>query len=179
MNPIESLVRLIQDLTAYVPDVLLPVLVALAGMIPFVEGEISSFIGVWAGLHPVVAGLSAAAGNFASVLLVVLLGSRVRSAITARRARRAADWRGPANGDGQSDKPESKGRMRFQRFLVRYGVPGASLLGPLALPTQFTGATLVASGVRRGWVLLWQGIAIVAWTTLSTASATGLLALAT
>ena len=73
-------------------------------------------------------------------------------------------------------KPESKGRQRFRRFLIRFGVPGASLLGPLALPTQFTSAMLIASGVSRRWVLLWQGIAIIIWTGVTTLVATGVLA---
>ncbi|MGI5149451.1 hypothetical protein ACQEVC_24395 [Plantactinospora sp. CA-294935] len=58
---------------------------------------------------------------------------------------------------------------------MRFGVPGASLLGPLALPTQLTAATLIASGVSKSWVILWQVIAIVLWTTLLTLAATGFL----
>jgi hypothetical protein len=68
-------------------------------------------------------------------------------------------------------KPESKGHQRFKRWLVRYGVPGASILGPLAIPTQFTSAMLVAGGTPRAWVLLWQAVAIVLWTTVATVSA--------
>ncbi|MBM9467510.1 hypothetical protein [Nakamurella leprariae] len=36
-------------------------------------------------------------------------------------------------------------------------------------------AILVASGVSERWVLLWQGIAIVVWTTLTTIIAWGAL----
>ncbi len=49
-------------------------------------------------------------------------------------------------------------------------MPGASILGPLAIPTQFTSAILVASGTPRRWVLLWQAVAIVIWTTVATIS---------
>jgi len=56
-------------------------------------------------------------------------------------------------------------------------VPGASLLGPLALPTQFTSAALVSAGVSKGWILVWQAIAICLWTTITTLIATGVLAL--
>ena len=76
-------------------------------------------------------------------------------------------------------KTESKGVKRFKRFLVRFGVPGASILGPLAIPTQFTSAVLVSTGVSKGWVLLWQGVAIFLWTTMTTLIATGVLALVT
>ena len=47
-------------------------------------------------------------------------------------------------------------------------MPGVSLLGPLLLPTHFTAVMLVGAGVAKGRVLLWQGVAIVAWTTLFT-----------
>lgn len=83
------------------------------------------------------AGLAAAAGNFVSVVLVVLVSAQARGAIVRRADPDAAH------------KPQSKGRERFQRWFVRFGVLGASLLGPLAIPTQFTAATLVASGCRR------------------------------
>ena len=75
--------------------------------------------------------------------------------------------------------PESKGRVKFKKFLTRFGVPGASLLGPLAIPTQITSTILVSAGVKTSWILLWQGIAIIAWTTLTTLIATGSLALLT
>jgi hypothetical protein len=170
-----------------------PLLVAVAAMIPFVEGELASVLGVWAGLHPVVAALAAIAGNFASVFVVVFFGARIRAAIIARRARRVptpvpapagAAPGVPSSADVPAEstedpKPESKGVQRFKRFLVRFGVPGASILGPLALPTQFTSAVLVSTGVSKGWVLLWQGVAIVLWTTLTTLIATGVLTLVT
>lgn len=185
MNIIEGL----QNLMSEVPGLIQPLIVVLAGAIPFVEGELASVLGVWAGLNPFVAFSAAVIGNFLSVFVVVYFGSRIRSAIVARRARsRAAvmsdgSTETTAMGtvsstpDATETKPESKGRQRFRRFLVRFGVPGASLLGPLALPTQFTSAMLVASGVAKGWVLLWQAIAIVLWTGVTTAIATGVLAL--
>jgi hypothetical protein len=72
-------------------------------------------------------------------------------------------------------KPESKGRQKLRRWLDRFGVPGASLLAPLALPTHFTAATLIAAGVSTGRVIFWQAVAIVFWAALVTAAALGLL----
>ncbi len=164
MNPIDP-VRSFQDLVAQVPEIIQPIIVVLAGAVPFIEGEGAGAIGVVGGIHPVVAGIAAAAGNFLSVLGVVLLSSRVRTAAMAGRAQQAEL---PA-------EPESKGRRRFRRWLVRFGVPGASILGPLAIPTQFTSAMLVAAGTPRGRVLLWQAVAIVLWTTVATALAWGVL----
>ena len=182
MNPIETLLVSLQEVMAQVPFFVQPLIVALAAMIPFVEGEVASVLGVWAGLHPIVAFLAAVAGNFASVLIVVLFGAKARAAIVAWRARRAEAKAAAGPSDPATDeppveaKPESKGRQRFRRFLVRFGVPGASILGPLALPTQVTSAMLVSTGVSKQWVLLWQGVAIVLWTALTTLVAAGILA---
>ena len=174
MNPIEQLIANFQDLVALVPVVIQPFIVMLAGAVPFIEGEGAAIIGVIGGIPPVIAAIAAAAGNFLSVLLVVLLSSQARTAVVSRRAGHAHAAIGGegsvATLEAPSAPPESKGRLRFKRWLVRFGVPGASILGPLAIPTQFTAAILVAGGTPRGWVLLWQGIAIALWTTLGTVS---------
>lgn len=169
MNPAEDLLRKFQDLVAVVPEIVQPFVVMLAGMIPFVEGEGATSIGILGGIHPLVAGVAAAVGNYLAIIGVVLFGSRVREALVARRARRATA------GDPVPVKPESKGRQRFRRYLVRFGVPGASLLGPLAIPTHFTTAMLIASGTARRWVLIWQGVAVVLWTTVTTAVVWGVV----
>lgn len=183
MNPVEELISNLQDLVAQVPEIVQPIIVMLAGAIPFVEGEGASVIGALGGINPVIAAIAAATGNFVCVLIVVLLSSRARTAVASRRASRATTTvggpraanpsvdEGPATIEGTSrPEPESKGRQRFRRWLVRFGVPGASILGPLAIPTQFTSAILVASGTPRRWVLLWQAVAIVIWTTVATIS---------
>jgi hypothetical protein len=166
-NPVSNLIASFQEVVGQVPDALQPVIVAGAGAVPFIEGELGAVIGVIGGLHPVVAGLAAATGNFLCVVLVVLLGARARGAVVNRAGRVARE------------KPKSKGRERFERWFVRFGVPGASLLGPLAIPTQFTSATLVASGVPKARILFWQAVAILLWTTITTVSVTGAVAIAT
>ena len=184
MNPLQDVINNFQALVAQVPELIQPIIVMLAGAIPFIEGEGASIIGIVGGLNPIVAGIAAAAGNFLSVLLVVLLTSRTRTAVVNHRRVPVGASVGGARSsaaDGNekvaafeetgSAKPESKGRRRFKQWLVRFGVPGASILGPLAIPTQFTSAMLVAAGTPRGWVLLWQGVAIVIWTTVATVSA--------
>jgi len=177
MNPLESIINNFQNLVTQVPEAAQPLIVALAGAIPFVEGEVASVIGIVGGINPVVAGISGAAGNFLCVLLVVMLSSRARTAVIDRRAARTEMSTGYSDAGTVSTvtdletemvKPESKGRARFNVWLVRFGVPGASLLGPLAIPTQFTSAILIAGGTPKSWVLLWQGIAIILWTTIST-----------
>lgn len=180
MNPIEELINNFQNLVAQVPEFIQPFVVMLASAIPFIDGEGGAIIGVFGGINPIIAAVAAAAGNFLSVLLVVLLGTRARTAVMNRQTRHAAVAASTAGAIGAAGtvtmmeappaKPESKGRLRLKKWLVQYGVPGASILGPLAIPGQFTAAMLVAGGTSRAWVLLWQAIAIVLWTTIGTIS---------
>lgn len=170
MNPTQELVHNFQELLGQVPEFMQPFILVLAAAVPFLEGEAGAMIGVVGGLNPVLAAAAAAVGNFASVALVVLVTARARTAVTSR-----VDARAESAAAGTATlvtvpaaKPESKGRLRFKRWLVRFGVPGASILGPLAIPTQFTASILVAGGTSRRWVLLWQGVAIVLWTTITT-----------
>ncbi|WP_144796495.1 small multidrug efflux protein [Microbacterium paludicola] len=168
MNPLAELVQNFQDLVAQVPELVKPLIVMLAGAVPFVEGELAATVGIVGGINPVLAAIAAAIGNFVSVLLVVMLTSRARTAVVDRR--NASAHGGTMVMEAEPAQPESKGRVRFRKWLVRFGVPGASILGPLAIPTQITSAMLVAGGTSRAWVLLWQAIAIVLWTTVTTIS---------
>ncbi|WP_342024812.1 small multidrug efflux protein [Arthrobacter citreus] len=177
MSPIENLVRTFQDAIATVPEIIQPFIVLVAGAVPFIEGEGGAVIGVVGGLNPIVAGAAAAAGNFLCVFLIVFLSARTRTAVVVRQEARAHGGNGRGNTalavqpdvDGsRAVEKESKGRRRFRTWLVRFGVPGASLLGPLAVPTQFTSILLVASGIPRGRVLFWQGMAILLWTSVTT-----------
>lgn len=188
-NPLDDLVAGFQGLVGQVPELLQPVIIAVAGTVPFIEGEGGALIGVIGGLHPIVAALAAVMGNFLAVVLVVLLSSRIRTAAVSGRARRkdaALRAAGAPVSDGTTAtlvaEPEaaptqrqSKGRQKLARWLDRFGVPGASILAPLALPTHFTAAALVATGVNKGRVIFWQAVAIVLWAALVTAAALGFL----
>ena len=167
---VSELIVRFQELVGAVPAVVQPLVIAAAAAVPFIEGEVSSLIGVIGGVNPVVAAAAGMAGNFLCVVGVVLATARARSAVLAGVGGRGDE-------SAEPPRPRSKGRQRFARLLDRFGVPGASLLGPLALPTQFTSATLVASGVGVSRVLAWQAAAIVLWTTVATLSATGAIAL--
>lgn len=176
----------LQDFVSGLPEIVQPLIVAGLGMIPYVEGEGSAALGILVGINPIVAAVAGAAGNILSVVIVVLLGSRVRTSVVARRRTAAAEGavavdvlepgREPST-DAAKPSRRSKGRQRLRAWLVRFGVPGASILAPLALPTQLTAAFFVASGVNKGWVILWQVVAIVLWTGLVAAAALGLVSL--
>jgi len=169
-----NLIDTFQNLVAHVPEFVQPFVVALAGAVPFIEGEGSAAIGVIGGINPVIAAASGAIGNFACVAILVLLSAGTRRAIVDRR--RAAVVAG--GGSVAASEPVSPRKEKFQRALVRYGVPGVSLLGPLLLPTQFTATMLAAAGVTRARILFWQGLAIVLWTTLVTLIITGVISVA-
>lgn len=162
-----NLVETFQNLVAQVPELVQPLIVALAGAIPFIEGEGAAAIGIIGGIHPVVAAIAAMAGNFLCVAILVIAGAGARKAIVSRARTRAAV---AADGSSLEDVPTDTDRgaarrAKFQRAFERYGVPGVSLLGPLLLPTHFTATMLAAAGVGKGRVLIWQAAAIILWTT--------------
>lgn len=160
-NPVSDLVLGFQGLVADVPDLVQPLIVALAGAVPFIEGEGAAAIGIIGGIPPVVAALAGAVGNLLCVAVVVLVTSRVRTAVTTRR--------------GGGVQPVSARHEKFEKAYHRYGTPGVSLLGPLLLPTQFTAAALTSTGVPPLRVLAWQAAAIALWTTVITVLALGLI----
>jgi len=166
-----NLIETFQNLVAQVPELVQPLIVALAGAIPFVEGEGAVSIGIIGGIPPVIAAIAAIVGNFLCVLVVVLVSSGARQAVVNRsRARTAALAGGgtaaePTTDDTAPDRGTAR-REKFQRAFERYGVPGVSLLGPLLLPTQFTATMLAASGIGKARILFWQALAIIGWTTV-------------
>ncbi|MHC2998071.1 small multidrug efflux protein [Microbacterium sp. HJ5] len=183
-----NLIDTFQDLVARVPEFLQPLIVALAGAIPFVEGEGAAAIGIIGGLNPVLAAAAGIVGNFVCVLVLVLLTARTRSAVVTRHRSRRAGAVGGGDDVGAAaaaaptavadgDRGAAR-RAKFQRAFERYGVPGVSLLGPLLLPTQFTATMLAGAGVGVGRILVWQAAAIVGWTTLVTLVITGVLSVA-
>lgn len=156
-----------QDLVAQVPEFVQPLIIALAGAIPFIEGEGAVSLGIVGGVNPVVAGIAAAVGSFACVFVVVQISARARQAIVSRHRARVAVGAGGVPVDEPEIAPESARKAarqaKFQRSFDRYGVPGVSLLGPLVLPPAFTAPMLIAVGVDKVRVLVWQAIGIVLW----------------
>ncbi len=125
-----------------------------------------------------IAVIAAMIGNFLCVAVLVLLGAGARNAVVISATRSACRQRAavpvgtgsagtlPTGLDSEQVAPPSTRKVKFQRALDRYGVPGVSLLGPLLLPTQFTATMLAAAGVRTARILIWQAVAIIGWTTV-------------
>ncbi|WP_337002881.1 MULTISPECIES: small multidrug efflux protein [unclassified Microbacterium] len=166
-----NLIDTFQNLVAQVPDLVQPLIVALAGAVPFIEGEGAAGIGIIGGIPPVIAAVAAIVGNFVCVAVLVLAGSGARQAIINRSRAKEAVAVGAGTSTIEPDvEPESDRRaartQKFQRAFERYGVPGVSLLGPLLLPTHFTATMLAASGIGKARILFWQAVAIIGWTTV-------------
>lgn len=195
----------LQDFIEQVPAIFQPLLVAGAGAIPYIEGEGAAAFGIIAGINPILAAAAAATGNILCIVGVVFLGSHIRGSVVVRRAAKIGTTPasraigGSSNGaesaasapeatlvtvleppsSGPTVKPtgRAKGRARLRRWMVKFGVPGASILAPLALPTMLTAGFFVASGVPKQWVILWQVVAIVLWTSTVAIATTGALKL--
>jgi hypothetical protein len=166
-----NLIETFQNLVAQVPDLVQPLIIALAGAIPFIEGEGAAGIGIIGGIPPVIAAIAAMIGNFVCVAILVLASSGARQAIVNRaRSRESVVAGGGAPIVDETPSVDAGHRTarteKFQRAFERYGVPGVSLLGPLLLPTHFTATMLAAAGVGKARILLWQAVAIVGWTTI-------------
>ncbi|WP_175987909.1 small multidrug efflux protein [Microbacterium tenebrionis] len=180
-----NLIETFQNLVAQVPELVQPLIVALAGAVPFIEGEGAATIGILGGIPPVIAAIAAIVGNFVCVALLVLLSAKARDAVVNRqRAKALVDVEGRVVADaadtgiqveaGDSERKAAR-KQKFQRALERYGVPGVSLLGPLLLPTQFTATMLAAIGIGRARILIWQAVAIIGWTTALALLMTGIV----
>lgn len=177
-----NLLETFQNLVAQVPEIVQPLIVAAAGAVPFIEGEGAAAMGIVGGIPPVVAAVAAIVGNFVCVAVLVFLSAGARNAVVTRHRAKVQAREGgvvvadaPEQGVAEESERKAARRAKFQRALERYGVPGVSLLGPLLLPTQFTATMLAATGVSRTRILIWQGIAIVGWTTLITLILTGVI----
>lgn len=156
----QDFIAALQNFVTSMPEAAQFLGVVAIGLIPFVESHLGSVIGVAAGVPMPLAVLAATVGNTLSVLAFVYAGAKIRSFFR----------RGGA-GDGQSG---SRRASRVKRNMERFGVPGASLIGPALLPSQFTSSALVGAGANRGTVVTWTLVAVVLWGVVSGATAAGL-----
>jgi steroid 5-alpha reductase family enzyme len=136
----------LQSFTESLPPLLQWVGVMLAGAIPFIESYGGSVLGIISGVPPVVAVLAAIVGNIVSMLVFVLVASRVRTAATSGRT-----------------KPDSPRRVKLRQRFDKYGVAGVSLLGQTLLPSQITSAIMISFGASRRAVIGWQIVSIILW----------------
>ncbi|MGI6878966.1 hypothetical protein [Microbacterium sp. gxy059] len=144
------MIESLQTFTESLPVALQWLGVMLLGAIPFIESYLGSFVGIVAGVHPVIAIAAAVIGNIVSMTVFVLSAHGVRVAATRNR----------------EEKPLSPRREKLKARFDRYGVAGVSLLGQLVLPSQITSAIIVGFGASKNKVIFWQIISIILWGTV-------------
>ncbi|OSY41272.1 MULTISPECIES: hypothetical protein [Pseudonocardia] len=140
---------MIEQLNVFV-DTLHPVVQVLAvlviGIVPFLESYVGAGIGVVAGMPVVLAVGAAVIGNLIALAAAVWLGDRARRGITKGGA-----------------KPQSDRRRKLLARVDRYGVPIASLAAPTLMAISITPFAMVAAGLNRQQVIIWQAITVVVW----------------
>jgi hypothetical protein len=104
-------------------------------------------------LHPVLIGVVSAAGAILGVVVILILGERVRSWLLRKRG------------------GEKSQHGRIYRIWVRYGVVGLGLLAPLLTGAPLGTALAIAFGAPPGRLLLWMSVGIAAWSALLTVAA--------
>lgn len=140
----------LQDWTQELPAAIQWLGVILVSAIPFVESFFGAPIGILAGMHPAVAIFAAVVGNMLALIMVVYVAHWVRTAVLHKRSK-------------QMDPEKSAKREKVRRVFDRFGVPGVSILGPLALPSQFTAPLMVSFGASRHAVMLWMLVSVILW----------------
>nr|WP_028464015.1 hypothetical protein [Nesterenkonia alba] len=142
------------DLQAWVdglPEALQWLGIIALSAIPFLESYTGGLLGVLIGMPFWAALASAVAGNTISVAVLVYGAHGIRSAVLKRQEPKEYSPRQQARRD------------KAKRLLDKFGVPGVSILGPFALPSQFTAPLMVSFGASRHWVMLWMFISIILW----------------
>lgn len=119
--------------------------------IPFIESYSGPALGMISGIPWWVALIAGIIGNTAAVAILVYGAHSIRAALTRRRS------------EEELTEKQLRRREKIRRNLDRFGVPGVALLGPIALPSQFTSPLLVSFGANRNLVMIWMFVSIVLW----------------
>lgn len=151
MFPDGSFFSVMRDWTEGLPETLQWLGAIAVSAVPFVESYGGAMIGVFAGMPLWMAVTAAVIGNMLSLALVVYGAHWIRGHILKRK--------NPKEISDSQQKRREKARKLFDKF----GVPGVSILGPLALPSQFTAPLMVSFGANRHAVMLWMFVSVVLW----------------
>lgn len=108
--------------------------------------------GLALGLHPVLTGIASALGSIVALVLVVILGERIRNWIISRRKRKKLE-------DENS---------RIYRVWNKYGVIGLGLLSPLITGAPLGAAIGISLGAPPSRLIMWMAFGIVVWTIILT-----------
>lgn len=133
------------------------------GALPWLEAVVVIPGGIVAGLPVVPVFLAGVTGNLLTVALAAFAGDRIRTALAARRSRRAA-----ARGDDPDETARRAARRRArrdraERLMDRGGLPLLALLGPIGLGTQVSALVAVAAGIGPARSFAWIGAGTMLW----------------
>ncbi|MEU9822727.1 hypothetical protein ACIGG9_23055 [Pseudonocardia alni] len=132
--------------------------VFVIGVVPFLESYTGTLVGTVTGMPVLLAAAGAVAGNVLALVVAVRLGDRARRGLGRRASR-----------------PPSERRQKVIARVDRYGVPVASLLAPTLMAISLTAFGMVAAGLDRRQVMIWQVVAVVVWAALFAAVGLGAL----
>lgn len=90
--------------------------------------------------------LTAAVGNWVSVMAFIWIISKLRSKVVKNK----------------ETKEPSKRAIKARQYFEKYGVPGVSLAGIL-LAFHISAGIALAAGAKKSYVSLWITISIAAW----------------
>ena len=143
------------DFTVQIPFVLQIFAVALWSMIPFVESDAGAFIGVIVGIPVIPAVIAAIVGNWLAVMGIVILTHKIRA------------WLYKQKDTDAKATIMSKKEEKVRHAVKKYGIPGASLLGPILIGTHLNAFFMAAAGADKRYLMIWQTIAITIWGIIS------------
>lgn len=192
MQPFENIQRFVESF----PEIIQFLGVAIAAMIPFVEGYGATIVGIAVGVPIWGAVIAAILGNFAIVSILTVIAVKTRDVIQHRKAstpdvidnsmhtpavnttstsQDTTEVSNSAVKYGQSDSSnihtpantDNAREQRLRKFMNRYGIAGTTLIGMLFIPTHVIAPTLVSFGLKTKVVLIWQVISITLYAVVS------------
>lgn len=135
------------------PDPVLYLGSLLGAMIPFVESQGITALGILLGMWPPLVVLVAVVGNGAAVAVVIRFAERIH----AWRVRRKPSL----------ETAPSRRQIRLRSWFDKWGIPLCALAGPIIFPSHFTALMLVTFGARKKPVVIWMAVSIIAWALFS------------
>lgn len=151
--PEDSFIGQMRGWTDELPEALQWLGIIAISAIPFVEVFFGAFIGVVIGMPLWMALIAAIIGNMLSLAVLVYGAHWIRSTVLKRKKPK------------ELSDSQRKRRAKAQRLFDKFGIPGVSLLGPLALPSQFTAPLMVSFGANRNLVMIWMLVSVAVWGT--------------
>lgn len=118
----------------------------ILSLIPFFESYGAIPFGLILGFPTIPVILTAAVGNWISLMAFIWIISKLRSRVKSKK----------------KDKEPSKRALKARRYFEKYGVPGSSLAGIL-LGFHIAAAIPLAARANKSYVSLWITISIILW----------------